>query len=224
MLEPSFKTLPVAPVFFDRSEPARSTKFSLELRLVSRVTPSASSSVVFFSTYGTAIGSVDEVKAKRSICTPNVGLLTCPLVPLCSVFCPQHPRDRELSNHPAFPRMFEPIRFFSRKLHTICDVRFSSDRSLLQHGYLNGETAVTSAASLVHVGTGDFSHSTPLLDQRQDVSLALHHQLTQSVRKNRRKRNTIVLGHQNASYLPTHLLHVLQNDETRQDGGFRSIR
>lgn len=50
MLEPSFKVLPVAPVFFDRSEPARSTRLSLELRLVSRVTPSLSSSVVFFST------------------------------------------------------------------------------------------------------------------------------------------------------------------------------
>lgn len=52
MLEPSLRVLPVAPVFFDRSDPARSTRLSLEFRLVSLVTPSLSSSVVFFSTFG----------------------------------------------------------------------------------------------------------------------------------------------------------------------------
>lgn len=51
MLDPSLSVLPLAPVFFERSEPARSTRLSFEFKLVSRVTPSANSSVVFFSTY-----------------------------------------------------------------------------------------------------------------------------------------------------------------------------
>lgn len=50
MFDPSFNVLPVAPVFLERSEPARSTKFNFAFKLVSRVTPSPTSSVVFFST------------------------------------------------------------------------------------------------------------------------------------------------------------------------------
>lgn len=55
MLDPSLRVFPVAPVFFDRSDPAKSTRLSLEFRLVSRVTPSLSSSVVFFSTFNRPI-------------------------------------------------------------------------------------------------------------------------------------------------------------------------
>lgn len=55
--------------------------------------------------------------------------------------------------------------------------------------YLDGEAAVTPAAPFVHVGAGDLSDGTALLDQRQHVRLVFHHELTQSDGRKRDERD-----------------------------------
>lgn len=59
----------------------------------------------------------------------------------------------------------------------------SSMATAFEATYLNGEATVASAAPLVHVSAGHFSHGPTLFNKGQHIRVVLHHELAQPIFK-----------------------------------------